>query len=1100
MTASGSELLGVVAALPAPARMAAIAGEARRLVGRGQLDPLLESLWAGGRYERRIAIQMALCGGARDFLLARVQDPDPEFAARALSASIRLGVSADVVVRRLPVLSRWARKGVYRALSRGDRAQVADALLAPVRELYGDVEAARLLVYCSPTVVAGALGELAYAVPSWKVLSARHIGVVFEYVRAAAETAGRDEWRELWPRLTAHPLAAAEHDSAELLALAARAIAYVPVGRLHSVAGLLARRDPEAVFTLLRNPNRHGRDLMGPALWRAMLALPDDRLRELYVAAAPRERARFLRRVPPARRTAVAGAQLTRPGIAPGVIDLAELDTLPRRDRAVLARELLARPGGADVPGVADRLTARLPWEEAKPVLLESIRRPDADDRAIAYPLLVTAAVGSRDPGAVGDLLELLRRLRNEQDPVRRCALRAVAAIPMSLLAAEHVPALEQLAVDGLDARDRSHETSSAVRDLVRTLLIRGAQTGETDFTAAALRLIARLAELMITIDVRGLHRNLPRGIEIRLFEALRPRLEADADRGSFALALDLADGLEVRGYGIDGLRALLLRACTTTDDSTVKRAVRLALEDRATRDACVGDLLRRDRSLIARWEVQDLLSWRRTDLLDAVLTGPNTGRFLARDVRFVPMFAGGFERWMPSQIELYAGVLADYATHPKVSIGERAMAVAQLGLLPGCFDRVLPFLASADLTVAESALTALGRSDEPERAIALLSEQVRGDLARVTVSGIASRARYISPPRLATVLEPLLDSPKITAMKEGLRLLAVLRAPGAAAIIRECANRPGTHRDVRRAAVHATRFLFDEDETWQLLAELATDPEVADAILDIAPSHLPTRLRFRFAGFVRELAASADHRVAAQALSALAVWYPWLLPSPTDIRVDRLTDLTEVGLWSTAAHALLTAASGTGDPAPLVAALERLLAQTNTDFPDRDLPARQRIAFVLNRLVSTLCLHEHTRPIGSRVCALLLPDPLWHEQVIELTFAATRWTEIDATVAAVRALAPIATGALTDCPARQPASRSTTPVTELPPAALESIASALAPDPDPATALTATALIAQCGRHFGWSPPWTTLLTTLRAHPAPDVRRAAHAVFTAPE
>ncbi|MBF6059261.1 hypothetical protein IU500_03965 [Nocardia terpenica] len=1096
---TGAELLKRVAGLSVPERMRVLSEEGRGLAGGPEFGRVLAELSVGGVYERRVAIHLAFVAGARDYLVGWLDSGDQQCVGRALTVAVRLGVEPAVIVERLPRLSQRNRKRLYRALARNSRESLADSLLLPLRALFGDAEAARVLPSCSTAVVAAHLPELGYAVPSWPALCRRHIGVVFDYVEAGAADARAADWRELWWWLTASPIAAAGHDAQRLLALAAHAIEHTSLSTLRPVAGFLARRDPAAVLALILHPSGNGRGLVGPATWRALGVLSDDRLRELFAASAPGDRGRLLRTVSPSRRTLLARPLLTRPGTAPADVDLSLLDLLPAEDRTAVARELLARPGGSDVPDVADALSARLPWGEAKSVLAEAIRLPAADDRARAYALMVRAAAGSRDAATVGELLALLQRLRNEQDPVRRTALHALTTIPVSLLSADALPALEQLCIDAVQARDRSHPTASAVEKLARTLLLRGAQTGEIAFTDTALRVATLLAEQSAFMNLYGLHRNLPRGAEHRLFTALRSRLENDAARDNWALVLNLADGLEHRARTVPELQQLVLRACGARKDSTVRHAVRLALDNPATRDAHLDAILRRDRSLITLPEVRRLVAHRRTDLLDALLGAVTPGRFLSTRIRFIPMFGAGFERWTPRQTERYARLLDGYARSGQVGIGDRTTAVRQLGLLPGSFEYLRPHIDAPDLSVAEAALTALGRSDEPRRAIAVLAEHVGNDRARVAVSSIACCARSIPPGDLTETIAPLLDSPKITAMKEGVRLLAVLHAPDAMTVIDALWARTDLHRDIRRAAVSATRWLFDHDEAWDLLTTAAQDPDVAGAILDIAPSSLPVPQRRRFAAFLRDLAAHADHRVAAQALAALPYWTRWWPTGTGAVLADRATDLTEVGLWRTAIRALLDGLTSIGDPTALIATVERLQS-ADSAVPGRDLPARQRLSTLLHWLAAALRQHDTARPAAAPIIDRLTADPLWHEQVIELTLAAVRWTEPEQTVRAIEALSAVATGALTDHPARCLAQRLTRDIDRTLPPALVTIATGLAHSTGSAAALAAVTLISACGARFGWAPPWLDLLGGLRTHTDIDVRRAALSVYTAPE
>ncbi|WP_410873253.1 hypothetical protein [Nocardia sp. A7] len=1094
MKGTGRTLVHDVAGMSVPQRMRALTFAARRSTGTGELVTLLGEIAGEGRSGRRTANYLAVVGEERGYLLSQLDSTDQETAGQALTGLIRLGVDPAVVVDRLPGASQRTRKNISRALGCGGRTEIADALLPVLRSSFGDAEAARVLSSCSAAVVAEWLPPLAYAVRNWTTLSNTHIGVVLDFVEAQSVGANRAEWRELWSRLSA----AAEYAPDRLLALAAAAVEYVPVTALNPVAGKLARHNPQAIRRLILHSSGNGRALAGPALWRAMRSLPDDELRELYLAT--RAKRQFLRTVPPSRRTAIAGADLARPGLSPAAVDLDLLDAIPGAARAEIARDLLSRPGGADIPVVADRLTARLTWTEAKPALTEAIRRPTADERAIAYSHLVTAAAGSRDPSVITDLLTQLARLRNEQDPVRTSALGAIAGIPMSLLIPDHLPGLEQLATDALQARDRSYNTSNAVGTLARTLLLHGSATAEAAFTAVALRIIGRLAELSIDPNLSGLHRNLPRGAEQQILATLLPRLAADADRDRWDLCLSLADGLGRRAFDLPELQRLIVRACFASSDSTVRQAVRLALDAPATRDAHLDELLARDRSLITVPQVQSLIGVRRTDLLDALLNTRTPGRFLSAKVVFVPMWVTGFHRWSPHHVDRYARLLYDYARGRAATPYERASAIRQLGRLPGSFARLMWFVDNGELVDVEAALTALGASDEPEAAIGVLARHVGNDRARVAVSGIATCARWVAPDRLSRTLAPLLESPKVTARKEGIRLLAELRAPDAVPIIAGLATRPDAHRDVRRAAVFATRFLLDHDQTWALLHEAAADHAVAGAILDIRPMMVPVPQRQRFAASVRDLAADRDPRLAAPALNALSSWQRWWAPGTDEVIVGRLTDLESLGTWIAALRALLAGVRADGDPAAVVEAVHRLRS-AEFSAAGRDIPAHQRLSMLLH-LFMTVVRDHPTSPRGfsAPVVAALADDAIWHDQVIELSMVALRWTDPAGVIATLDEVARYATGALITRPAHHLGQRLNAELGTTPPTTFHLIGAELARSPTPSTALAALTIIDRCAAEFGWSPEWVQLLTALRTHADPDVRRAAHTVFTAPE
>lgn len=1095
MAAPATKLLKDLEPLSAPQRRRAIAAAALRLTGTPELGALLGDLAGRGHYERVLAVQLATIAADRTFLLTQLDSAETEFACRALAGLVRIGVDPADLVARVPRLAQRTRRTLYRVLGRRSAgAELADALLPEIRTHFGDAEAAGMVSCCSAPVVAAHLPELAYAVPNWRTLHREHCEQVLGHLEGLAATADEAQWARLWRWIAAGADSTALRHPDRLLALAARAVDHIPLSGLRTTVGALARHDVDAVAALILHPSGRGTGLAGRALFTALRELPDDRLIALCAAYPDVQRRRLLRALAPARRAAVIQVFL-RPGVDPAQADLDALDQLPRDERAARARALLAGHGGTEVRAVRERLIARLPWDEAEPVLRESIRRPTAEDRAQAYPLLVTAAIGSRDPEIVGVLLDLLRRLRNEQDPVRRTALQAIGDIPPTLLRSAHLPALTILTTDAVQARDRSGATVDAIGRIARTLLVHSARTDDPAFAAAALSIIESLAAHESSVPLWRLDRDLPRGAEQRLFDALRTRLDSAAARDEWTLTLRLAQGLDRRAWQVPALQQLLLQACTARDDHVVRTAAELALANPATRDEHLATLLNRDRSLITLPRVRQLIATRRTDLLDLVLAGANPGRFSSAKVRVVPDFSTGFAHWTPRQVEQYARALAALVRSKDAAPWEKTWAIHRLGRLPESAPRLLGYLEHPDRTVAEAALSALGGSEQAATALEVLGRYVATDRARVAVSGMASRARSIAPDQLAVALRPLLDAPKITARKEGLRLLAALHAPEAMAVVRAFWEHPNQHRDVRRAIVFGCRWLLRHEDAWQILGAAVRIPDVADEALNLTPDLLAVPQRQRMAELVRTVAADPDIALAGAALRVLGTWHPWAPADTGDLLVRRLTDLSEVGLWRKVVPVLVHGGFHTHIPA----AVDRLLAAAQVTLPDRDLPARQRLSVLLDTLVGAAERSEQARAVAATVAERLADEPALRRSAIDLRLTLIRWVNADSAVPPIRQACAHAHGALLTYPMRRLRSRMTTALNLVDADTMAAVVRTLTTD-STAAALCALTVVAQCGNHFGWTPVWVELLARLRAHDQDDVRFAAHEVCTVAE
>ncbi|WP_291419071.1 hypothetical protein, partial [Actinophytocola sp.] len=842
------------------------------------------------------------------------------------------------------------------------------------------------------------------------------------------------------------------------------------------------------------DPRRPGGLPGGRALWRALLGATDDELVAFGRVLDAHLLVRFLRVLPPARRAGVYAGVVGPRDLTLSQVPIAALDELPAPARAAAAERLLTLRRVAGDPSTRLAVTARLPWATARETLLEATRRSTAEERAEGYGCLVRAAAVSRDQDALAELLGSLNRLRNEQDPVRMAAFRALAEVPPWLFRPADAPDLLGLMTDAVQARDSSWTTQSSVRALIARLIRHGALTRQPALVETGIEALARLGDKRPSLDLRALDHDLPRGGEHQVFEALRPRLEADARRGRFEVTLALAHGLNRRAWTMPGLQELLGKARRASDDHVVRMAIELWLRPPATRDERLGEVFRADRSTITFPTVLNGIGFRRTDLLDEVFGKPLHGRFLKRGVRFVPHFEGCFWRWLPRQCAAYAARLSQVAAPGRSrSTWERVNAVRRLGAVPGTVELVRGWVGDPEVAVAEAALSALAWTDEPAGVLDDLLAHADTDRARVAVYAVTRCARFVPPQRLGSALHRALTSTKVTSRKEAVRLLAAHHAPGATTTLASVWHEPDQHRDVRRAVVSAARWCLPD--AWPLLeAAASSEHAVATAVLDIDPYTLAERHRPRYASMVHTVADAAEPDTARLGLTTLANWARWD-EAGTAMLVGRVADLTNTASWREALTALVAGCTATEDPAPLVAVVTRLLATADpAPTADRDLPARQRVRAMSDLVQRNAHAAPGLRAAVSALAGALAAHPTLRGPMIDLAVTAVPFEPGADGPAALGRVADLADEPRWAWQAHRAVQRRLSGrVAKLPQAHLYELATRTTP-------LLALAIASRAGPEAGWPAHWRELVTGLREHEDADVRLTALDTFTTRE
>ncbi|WP_106586217.1 hypothetical protein [Murinocardiopsis flavida] len=1111
--------------LPFPARMRALATWARTAADGdpARLRPLVDELAARGAHGRRLAVFAAAVAGDADYVEARLTDDDAAVRGHAVKAARRLPVGDAALERAMFEAPEAVRRRIPSIITAGGRGALAERLLPRVRAHWGDAEAARLLAACGPAAVERLLPELFIAVARWRPLADRHPDLVLaETARQLAELPeqARTPW---WVRNAEIFDVTAEARPLRVLEiLEEHAPAHLP-GPVRAQLGFLLKAAPGRTIRLITAPHRRvppPSALLSRTALRRLARTDPPELADLARAwgHTPSSLAALLRALPPSRRGACYDAATAGRAARP---EPALLDVLPRTRAQAEARVLAAQERERGAPWVAVlAATAHLPVEEARPELRAAVRRPAAEDRALAYPLLVRNAARSRATDAVTDLLGDLQRLRNEQDPVRSAALAALAETPAWLFSDDHAPLLDSITVAAIEARDSSGRTRAALSALAPAVLREHADSGRRTLLDWALATLGRLSGHTGGADLGRLDTSLRRGQESAVFEALRPMLEAAADKVDHGLTFALARSLGRRARRMPQLQELLWQAVQFGSASTVRQAVDLWLDDPATRAERAAAVLDLDRSAAVLPPVLGVITRVRTDLLDTVLGDtPPYGRFLAAGARWLPPLDGA-ARWLPRQHAAAARLYTRAAGDASLPKGVRAAHIRAAAAIPDAGSAIVGrHLDSPDTVLAEAALAALVWTDRPADALATLLGHTGDDRARVALYAAARAARFVAPARLAPVLRAALlpeeggpgSAAKVTSRKELVRLAGTLLPVGTAAdILAEVFELPGQHRDVQAACVPAAVELLGAPTAWRLLEQAAdAAPAVQGAVLRAAPYDLQADERPRYARLVGRVTHSGDTDTARAALGLLARWSPWYLDA-AELLLTAAVDLDDRTSWRAAADGLTALADASDGADPLLSALGRLVeSEATAPLPDaeeqRDRPARRRIGHIVARLATNAVMGARPAPrVAARRAADLLaaaPDFLpeaahLHANALDLD------AEPESLHAALRRLGTLHAGrpVLASRTADTLRSRLGTARRPGDPGVLLEVAGRLTAGGDPACGLFALALTRALGERTHWSEEWRARLRDLRGHPDAEVRYAALAQATAVE
>ncbi|GCE21383.1 HEAT repeat domain-containing protein [Dictyobacter kobayashii] len=848
------------------------------------------------------------------------------------------------------------------------------------------------------------------------------------------------------------------------LELVRTTIKHTPLGQLN-IATLLQKRPREMADLVL------AADEMVPANFNAVAhKLDTERLVALVTHRSLLLNNRSLKRLAPSQRLAIYRVSERGWRNNEGILRYEIVELLPAEQRMQEARRHLELPALATRPQVRLRYTAFLPWDEARALLDSALRSNEAELRALALQTLLAAT--RYQAAYLPDALQLIRKRRYEQDPVRLAMLTALAELPYGRWREEHLPELAQIIRDALDAADLSTATARAIGKMVIYLL-----PYYPAWCAAQLAIVYRERGLVTgyqldhIISDEDMHHIAP---------ALLPLLQAwqEREKEQHLLTLGLIFGRRLRVF--DELVAILTTLLEQTQSlnvaSTITHLFELHRHERLLE--LVPTLLARDESYVIIPAVYNCLHRHRQDLLTSYL-GQRTykGKFTTGQVHIVLNLHDGFYRWTPEQQDIFAHTLLKLASDDAQSTPVQQNTIRCLAAMPAIDPTfVIQFASDPRPQVRDTALRALGKLDAGQ-GVPVLFEALNDERARVAIY-VLRRILLAMPPQEALARLRAMPLNQVTVGKEIVRLIGDLASEEAYQELLLLAQRE-LHRDVRVALLRALWPYLERAETWEILTQAAQAPESAQAlgVINIPVNGMSLTTQRRLTNLFTILLAHPDPEVRIATLRRCAS-YPFRDPEHTlHARLLQMMQSELPDESTTAANAIFAIYTG-NDIALVGNAVRRLLNN------------RHALHNIIESFVSRLYYNrKHQLPTAQAIQAVLARDPLTISLRLKILCWSFPWPEV---IQSLIALAPeLHADALVS------AESLVNQLSRRPDANLAELEAALANQADERLRrLALAALLAQARQAKGWSDEYIQRLHTYQRDSSVLVAEKAQFTF----
>jgi hypothetical protein len=540
-----------------------------------------------------------------------------------------------------------------------------------------------------------------------------------------------------------------------------------------------------------------------------------------------------------------------------GLIPVEMLSLLPNTERFAEAERITSLPILATRPQTQAEYAAYLPWDKMKPITDRFLTHPEGEWRGWGWAALLTNLRYHRDRAS--SVLQLIRKRKFEQDPVRVVILEHLEELPPSLWKEEHRENIAGIIREALDATDLSPLSVAYLAGWVQKLL-----PNHSEWAAE---------QLAILYSERGNMGVLE--LESRLSDSQAQILEAAfLDVGikwgkgnRIGWLVSFAQGLGCRLRACPRLRQVLedlLGKESSHYESTIVSLLR-RYSTRAEFEKLVQRLIKSHDSWVAITPIFEYLHLHRQDWLAPYLGRTSFSMKGGSRVELISLLPQrGYQRYTEAQQTTLATTLNSLIKLPRGDKLPRdywikLRAIQFLALLPAVDPtRLIELSSDVRPVIAEAATRALGRLDGGQGLPTLLAA-LNDERARVVIYALRQAMVGMPPERvIAAVGQAPLE--KVTVAKEVIRLVGEYGGPAGGDWLLEVASRK-LHRDVRIAVLRGLWDHLERPESWKLLNEAAKDADgqILNGVVRIPADRLSEDSRRQLIELLSGLVSHAD-------------------------------------------------------------------------------------------------------------------------------------------------------------------------------------------------------------------------------------------------